>query len=108
MLKTVLYLYYMFTYVYPSATIYHQSISWDLPSTFLTFLTYDQVKRHNAGRFPFFVPALVFHAWAIDGLLGLAWAASQGREGLSALCLGPKGTVVDGVVERLKFFFFFG
>lgn len=70
----------------------------------MTFLTYDQVKRHNAGRFPFFVPALVFHAWAIDGLLGLAWAASKGREGLSALCLGPKGTVVDGVVEWLKFF----
>eukprot|EP00434_Breviolum_minutum_P003426 symbB.v1.2.003014.t1/scaffold113.1/size324549/12 len=48
-------------------------------------ILFDWVKRHNAGRFPFFVPALVFHAWAIDGLLGLAWAASQGREGLSAL-----------------------
>lgn len=48
-------------------------------------ILFDWVKRHNAGRFPFFVPALVFHAWAIDGLLGLAWAASKGREGLSAL-----------------------
>ena len=46
------------------------------------------MKRHNAGRFPFFVPALVFHAWAIDGLIGLLWAAAQGRKGLKLLRLG--------------------
>lgn len=48
-------------------------------------ILFDWVKRHNAGRFPFFVPALVFHAWAIDGLIGLLWAASQGRKGLKLL-----------------------
>eukprot|EP00435_Cladocopium_sp_Y103_P061108 s204_g22.t1 len=48
-------------------------------------ILFDWVKRHNAGRFPFFVPALVFHAWAIDGLIGLGWAAAQGRKGLKLL-----------------------
>lgn len=48
-------------------------------------ILFDWVKRHNAGRFPFFVPALVFHAWAIDGLIGLLWAAAQGRKGLKLL-----------------------
>ena len=47
-----------------------------------------QVKRHNAGHFPFFVPALVFHAWLIDGVIGLMWAASKGREGFKMLCHG--------------------
>ena len=65
------------------------------------------MKRHNAGRFPFFVPALVFHAWAIDGLLGLAWAASKGRQGLSALCLVGKRRCGVGVLTLCRFFGYF-
>lgn len=48
-------------------------------------ILFDWVKRHNGGIFPFSIPALVFHAWAIDGILGLTWAASQGKKGLRQL-----------------------
>mmetsp|Transcript_41878 Transcript_41878/g.97513 ORF Transcript_41878/g.97513 Transcript_41878/m.97513 type:complete len:453 (+) Transcript_41878:49-1407(+) len=45
----------------------------------------DWVKRSHGGHFPFYVPALVFNAWAIDAILGCSWAALRGAKGLKLL-----------------------
>ena len=44
-----------------------------------------EVKRAHSGTFPFFVPALVFNAWAIDAFGGLCWAGFQGPKILRLL-----------------------
>lgn len=45
----------------------------------------DWVKCYHGGRFPFSIPALTFHAYAISALLGLVWTSSRGREGWKQL-----------------------
>lgn len=48
-------------------------------------MLFDWIKQHHGGRFPFSVPALTFHAYAIAALLGLAWTVQNGRKGFQQL-----------------------
>jgi len=45
----------------------------------------DWVKGHHGGHFPFAVPALTFHAYALAALLGAGWTATHGPKGLRQL-----------------------